>query len=252
MPLDAVLPVIGEVRALPATPLFSVTASHVGKRNYSSDEIKQHVADALTASRPWQYTQNDADADLNVRLFIEGEGVDVGARLAKGPLYKRDYAVADYPGSLKPPLAAALIRIAAPRAGQILLDPFCGSGTILLESLPLGLQILAGDISSHAVESCRNRNLDVRQWDARSLPLEDSSVDRIVSNLPWGDQSVIKTESAGFYHDICREMERVLKPDGKIVLLTTLAEQVQFSSLRLELNREISLFGKRPAILKFC
>ena len=152
---------------------------------------------------------------------------------------------------VKPPLAAALVQLAEPRAGQVLLDPFSGSGTILLESLPFGVQIVGGDVSARAIEACRNRGLDVRQWDARSLPLKDASIDRIVSNLPWGDQSAIETGSVGFYADICREMERVLTPTGKIVLLTTLGEQVQFSSLRQEIDSEISLFGKRPAVLKF-
>jgi tRNA (guanine6-N2)-methyltransferase len=251
MPLDAIVDVIGSVRELSSTPIFSVTANFVGKRNYTSAEIKQRVADAIEGERRWQYTANDLEADLNIRLFIAGETAEVGARLAKRPLHNRDFAPTDYPGSLKPPLAAGLVRFAEPRSHQLLLDPFSGSGTIVLESLHLGLQAVGGDISSRAVAACRNRNLDISQWDARSLPLEASSVDRIVSNLPWGDQSPIQTDSAGFYRDVCRELERVLAPKGKIVLLTTVSEQVQFSSLRLEMNNEVSLFGKRPAILKF-
>lgn len=251
MPLEAAMTAIGTIRNLPSAPLFSVTVNFVGKRNYTSAEVKQCVAEAITATRQWLYTENDQQADLNIRLFIEGDKAEVGARLAKRPLHNRDYAVADYPGSLKPPLAAALVHLAEPQPGQLLLDTCCGNGTILLESLALDLQVIGGDISSRAVRACRRRGLDIRQWDARSLPLKDSSVDRIVTNLPWGDQSAIQSESACFHADVCREMERVIKPKGKIVLLTRSSEEVQFTALKQQLNREISLFGKRPTVLKF-
>jgi len=249
--LREAMAVIGKVRQLPVPLIFSVTANFVGKRNYTSAEIKQRVADAITDAQQWQYTENDSEADLNIRLFIEADTAEVGVRLAKRPLHNRDYPPTDYSGSLKPPVAAAMVLLAEPLAGQLLLDPCCGSGTILMEALYLGVQIAGGDISSRAVHWSLNRDLTVRQWDARSLPLNESSVDRIVSNLPWDDQSDIKTDRTTFYDDICREMERVLAPEGKIVLLTTMAEDVQFTSLKQEMSSEISLFGKRPVLLKF-
>lgn len=266
MSLERAMTVIDSIRKLPATPRFSVTANFVGKRNYTSAEIKQRVADAITATRQWLYTADDQQAELNIRVFIEGDTAEVGVRLAKRPLHIRsqyhdpqpnhpqlngDQNPSGYPGSLKPPLAAAMIHLADPQASQLLLDPCCGSGTILLESLSMGLQAMGGDISSLAAKACRQRGLDIRQWDVRALPLEDSSVDRIVSNLPWGDQTAIKADSSGFYRHACREMERVLTAKGKIVLLTTLSEKLQFTSLKLEMMKEVSLFGKRPTIMKF-
>ena len=53
-------------------------------------------------------------------------------------------------------------------------------------------QLLGGDIHPEAVAATRTnvgpryKPIDIRQWDARDLPLDDGSVDRVVCNLPFG------------------------------------------------------------------
>ena len=57
-------------------------------------------------------------ADLNVRLFIEHETASVGLRLGQVPLQERRWKRAHRPGSLKPPVAAAMLRLAGLAPGQ--------------------------------------------------------------------------------------------------------------------------------------
>ncbi len=77
-------------------------------------------------------------AELNVRLFIEHAEALVGLRLGATPLHRRSYKQAQRPGSLKPPVAAALLELLAPQPGERLLDPCCGVGTILVEAARRG------------------------------------------------------------------------------------------------------------------
>lgn len=51
-------------------PVFSVSASFVGKRNYTSEEIKQTVAGAISDLTGWQNGRED-EGGVHLRLFID-------------------------------------------------------------------------------------------------------------------------------------------------------------------------------------
>ncbi len=58
------------------------------------------------------------------------------------------------------------------------------------------------------------------RWDARRLPLPAASVDRLVSNPPFGKQLGRPEEVGPLYRDMIAEYDRVLRPGGQAVLLT--------------------------------
>src|SRR2546423_14813204 len=97
------------LRPLRTPPTFAVTASFVGKRNYSTAEIKHEIAAGVEAGHGWTYCRDDAAADLTIRLFIEHDVALVGVRLGKTALTKRPYKPAHLPGSLKSPVAGGLV-----------------------------------------------------------------------------------------------------------------------------------------------
>lgn len=244
-----------EIRQMPERPTYSVTANFVGKRNYSTDEIKLAVANGVYDTYDWIYSADDSIADLNLRVFIDHELALVGVRLAQEALSKRPYKLAHLPGSLKPPVAAALVRLSEIAPGQSLLDPFCGSGTILAEAALMGAAAQGGDLDAAAVEYARANlreaglNVPAQRWDARTLPLADSSIDRIASNLPWGRQVQVESELESLYHDALAEMYRVLIPRGRVVILTGMPQFVKLPGLEQVQQIEISLFGQNPTIV---
>jgi tRNA (guanine6-N2)-methyltransferase len=243
-----------KVRLIRSSPLFSVTASFVGKRNYSADEIKTAVATGIASSSGWTYTPDDRQADLNIRIFIEHEIAYVGVRLSKSPLHERSYKQTQRPGSLKPPVAAAMLHLAKVSPAMKLLDPCCGAGTILIEGAQIGAVCVGGDIDLEAVVASQTNvstagaTIDIRQWDAQALPLPDQSVDRVVTNLPWGRQINVDAELGGFYRGVCAEIERVLKPGGRVAILTSTPHLLRFDQLKPDTTIEISLFGQTPTI----
>lgn len=61
-------------------------------------------------------------------------------------------------GMLPPKLARMMVNIAlstSKSARPLLIDPFCGSGNILIEGLTLGLDVMGSDISEKAVEDSK-------------------------------------------------------------------------------------------------
>jgi len=236
---------------------FSVTANFVGRRNYSADEIKLAVAAGVEGSTGWSYQPDDAAAAINIRIFIEHDTALLGVRLASRPLHERRYKLAHRPGSLKPTVAAAMLRLGGLTAGARMLDPFCGAGTILVEAALSGAQAIGGDIDAEAVEhaaaNARAAGVDaiIREWDARSLPLDDRSIDVIVSNPPWGRQIAGDASLPALYRESLLEMQRVVAQDGRIVLLVGEPSLVHIPALHIEHDVEISLFGQTPHIVVY-
>jgi tRNA G10 N-methylase Trm11 len=85
-------------------------------------------------------------------------------------------------------LARSLVNLVAPSA-QTVLDPCCGSGSILLEAQAIGLRAYGGDWKTALVGMSRKNaahfgyDIKVEQVDART---STQPVDAIVTNLPYG------------------------------------------------------------------
>ena len=60
------------------------------------------------------------------------------------------------PVSLHPKIARALVNLAHLSAGDILLDPFCGTGGIMIEAGLIGMEIVGCDIDENMVNGCKN------------------------------------------------------------------------------------------------
>ena len=81
----------------------------------------------------------------------------LGLRLGALPLHRRAYKVASRPGSLKPPVAYCLGLLAALAPSDVVLDPACGAGTILVEAVALAPSgvVCGGDLDPFALETAQ-------------------------------------------------------------------------------------------------
>jgi 23S rRNA G2445 N2-methylase RlmL len=255
LPLDRIARICAQVRSIPQAPVFSVTANFVGRRNYSTNEIKKACAEGVISRQGWTYSEDDGTASVNLRIFIEGENAIVGIRLAEHSLSKRPYKHSHIPGSLKPTVAAALASLVGLRPGMQVLDPCCGAGTILIEAQAHQAEVWGGDIDLRAVMAARENAAEagapvrLQCWDALSLPVADHSMDRVISNLPWGRAVRTMGTLSALYAGIGQEIKRVLAPGGQVALLTNQPELMQIPGMRCERRIEISLFGQTPSIL---
>lgn len=208
-------------------PRFRVTAHRTGAQEYRSPEIAAAVGAGIVERYGWQV--NLTDHDLEVVAYLSADRLVLGARLTRdGSLHRRN-RVATGVTTLKASVAYSLVWLARPEGATTLVDPLCGTGAIPVEAA-LGwphLRCLGGDISSGDLEIARRNAahaqapVGLTRWDARRLPLEDASVDRVVTDMPFGRRVGSHASNRHLYPGALREIRRVLAPGGRAVVLTT-------------------------------
>lgn len=190
---------VATVRELPGHRHFDVVASLLGRRNYSRYDVEDAVGTALAKPLGARYvSRRDSPAqlppvDLSVRVFISADTTQFALRLAAGPLHRRRYKQDASRGTLHPPMAAAMARLLLPATGQHVLDPFCGDGTIPIETAAIAPDAeIAG--SDNDPERIRNARANATRAQARvaftvadagRLDLARGSVDLLLTNPPW-------------------------------------------------------------------
>ncbi len=99
-----------------------------------------------------------------------------------------------HPTAIFPKLSRALVNLSGVREGEILLDPFAGTGSITLEAFTVGILPVAIDISRTMVRGAlENQRQYAQSWlgiiraDANQLPIR--KVDGIVTDVPYGRAS---------------------------------------------------------------
>ena len=97
-----------------------------------------------------------------------------------------------YPGSMNPKLARCMVNLSRVKEGQLLLDPFCGTGGILIEAGLIGCRVVGSDIywkmkngtsinlDYYGITDYRTFNLDVRE-----LKMYEK-VSAVVTDPPYG------------------------------------------------------------------
>lgn len=96
-----------------------------------------------------------------------------------------------HPSTLLAKLARCMVNLAKPKAGELVLDPFCGTGSLLVEAGLIGCKVLGFDVQRRMVKgSLQNlayygvKPEGMIAADARRLPVKE--VDCIVTDPPYG------------------------------------------------------------------
>jgi len=100
------------------------------------------------------------------------------------------------PTSLHPKIARTLVNLSEVKKGDVVFDPFCGTGGILIEAGLMKMKIQGVDCDEKAVKGCRKNlkfyglNGEIKRENALNLKLK-KKVDAIVTDLPYGKSSII-------------------------------------------------------------
>ncbi len=214
-------------------PTFHLVCQMQGEHGYRRVDALDAMADGLAGMVPANWVPADENAWLEIWLTIHGKTAVCGVRLSDRTMRHRTYKLEHVAASLRPTVAGAMVRLAGAAPGMTVLDPMCGAGTILAEQFELARKRKAGDIRVMGIDIdphamyCAGENLsrlgkaELIRADSLALPLERESVDRIISNPPFGKQMMTPEEVIPLYRSASREWNRVLRPGGRAVLLVS-------------------------------
>ncbi len=127
------------------------------------------------------------------------------------------------PISLHPKYARALINLTGARRGSIVLDPFCGTGGLVIEAASMGMITIASDFDEEMVigtmENMEFYGLDLDDHeviDIKDIPERFHDIDIVVTDPPYGRSTRTGGEDAADIQRIAMsKIPKVLKHNGK-------------------------------------
>lgn len=140
---------------VPLDGKFTVTGTSVKSRLHSVPACQKIVKKAIVEKLKEFYdveTFPETGAQYTVKVTILKDRVTLTIDTSGAGLHKRGYRQADVAAPIKETLAAALVQLSFWKAGRILVDPCCGSGTIPIEAAMIGRNIAPGLNRSFACE----------------------------------------------------------------------------------------------------
>lgn len=222
---------------------FRVSCSRVGEHDFQSPEVERATG-SLVQER--YGTAVDLEHyELHVKIDVVGARALCGYQLTRRKGLDRRYEWRYHPRvTLRTPIAYGMLVLAgfAERPGA-LHDPFCGSGTILLEAASLcrerGVRVPLGgsDIDAKAVEGATlnveanvpdaditlthldARDLTAAPDDARPPTLRPGSLRYLVTNPPFGIRLGRRSNFQSLYRGLLEAAVVLLEPGGTLALL---------------------------------
>lgn len=182
---------------IPVNGKFWVTkANSVNSKLFSSSDIQSIVKKAIVERLKSVYNVEWFSEDGNdypIRVSILKDQVVIGLDTTGSSLHKRGYRPAAGKAPISESLAAALIMLTPWKKDRIFVDPFCGSGTFVIEAAMIAANIAPGMKRHFTAEKWTNI-IEPSEWeDVREEAKESIEIDTTVDIQGYDiDGSVIK------------------------------------------------------------
>ena len=235
-------------RMLGPNATFRLRVTAKKSRLYHSDAIAERVAEAILRAVPGarrvdgaahdEDAAEDAPRALGVapdaeaaQLFVvrfEHDRCTVSADSSGALLHRRGYRQAVAKAPMRETLAAAMLSAARYDAAQPLVDPFCGSGTLLIEAALMARRMAPGAQRSFAAE--RWPELGSAAWSRARREAEAQVLPRATAPIIGADRdagavaaAIANAERAGVREDleiVQRPLSATVLPPGPGLLIT--------------------------------
>jgi len=145
-----------------------------------------------------------------------------------------------HPSAMPAKLARCMVNLAQPKAGELVLDPFCGTASLLIEAGLIGCRVIGFDAQRRMVRGSL-RNLvyyDVQPdglvvADAQNLPV--SNVDCIVTDPPYGrSATTLGRETGQLVKDFLSKIDGCLQQGRRVCIASP--KSINISKLGGELG----------------
>ena len=169
-----------------------------------------------------------------------------------------------HPSAMPSKLARCMVNLARAKAGELLLDPFCGTGSVMIEAAFIGCRVLGLDIQRRMAVGCR-RNLKHFGVDSEGLVIADSrrlpltGLDCLVTDPPYGKSaSTMKSTTKQIVEGVLSSASPLLSVGQRICIASPKTLNIaqigtelgykhvesHFAYVHRTLTREIAVFEK--------
>ncbi len=182
---------------IPKNGRFWVTkANSINSKLFSSSDIQSIVKKAIVERLKTVYKTDWFQEDGNeypIRISIMKDVVTIGLDTTGSSLHKRGYRPAAGKAPISETLAAALILLTPWKKDRIFVDPFCGSGTFVIEAAMIAANIAPG-LKRHFTAEKWTNLIDSEEWEnVRTEAIEEQKTDISVDIQGYDiDNDVIK------------------------------------------------------------
>jgi len=240
------------------------SASDVLPYRFSLENVrvaKQEFNELLRIARETFSPQGLVDSPSSYAAMLRVEADPDATRIWLVPTFEADtrfaYRISDVGASINPVVGACLARLVRRGDRSVVVDPTCGSGTLLIERALLeAATLLSGiDISPTAIRAATGNviaaglaaRIALREGDGGDAAAWPDRCDEVLANLPFG----MRTEDRnldGLYRRIVGNIARTLNPGGRALLYTTHAKTIvallrRTAKLRLIAERRVESGG---------
>lgn len=220
---------------VPWTRLFSlehsfgidanVSNSFLRHSLYASQLLKDAICDSFREEYQKRPDFSNKTPDILFNLHIHNNRARIALDILGQSMHQRGYRKYTVEAPLQETLAAAIVNIADYKGQGKLLDPMCGSGTLLAEALMRFCQIPAGFLRDHSR--------------LRFLPVHDSALWQKVQEESRGQ--IRELPASSFYGadisvkaiEAARENLALLPGGGKVVLKRMAFQEIERASGRI-------------------
>jgi tRNA (guanine10-N2)-dimethyltransferase len=185
-----------------------------------SEQLIDQLGDIYTKKR----IVNLTNPDIEIRAVVTKDTAYLGVKkisLDTSHFQQRRGHLRPFlsPITLHPKIARAMVNLSQVKKQQTLLDPFCGTGGILLEAGLLGAQIVGSDIEQKMIDGSQKnlefyhlKNYQLYCTDIGNISKYVSSVDAIATDFPYARATTTKGEKlAQLYKRAFETISQILK-----------------------------------------
>lgn len=141
---------------IPVDGKFTVTGTSVKSKLHSVPDCQSIVKKAIVERLKETYQCDwfeETGPEYTIKVTILKDRATVTIDTSGAGLHKRGYRIKDVAAPIKETLAAAMVQLTFWKEGRLLVDPFCGSGTIPIEAAMIGRNIAPGLSRKFAAEN---------------------------------------------------------------------------------------------------
>ncbi len=221
---------------------YRIRAKRIKQAAMPGDVVEKEIGRVLFHRG---FRANLKSPEIKLRAVITGDKIVLGEEMASpdrsGFESRRPHLKPFFhPGVLMPRMARALVNLSQAMPGERLLDPFAGTGGILVEACLIGIDGVGVDVQKRLIRGAKSNLLGLDCsliiGDAKRLPFKKASIDAAVLDTPYGRSALIEARSKeDLLAESLKELFRVLKPRRRMVIVADRPIETQVSAEGFEI-----------------